>query len=369
MKNRFLFIIFLVIINVSCSQKEQKTGNLKRILLQKTKDIQPISSFISDVDYIELSYPANINPGKIELVKLLNKEFIVKQKYAGTTSILRFSSDGEFINKIGNEREVQSPRDIIIYNDDYAVWGETGVYVFSKNGEFQQKILNISKSGNRFFNSENNFYFFNELGKPGYLSEYSASGKAGKVFHPVQKEFENAGYSIVEEITQNYFHLFSPLIDTVYSFSNKKLTPQYIIEGDVHPTYIELLKKVGDKSETEKNRYINNNQHWIVTDYLENSDYIFIVYRLGSYPFNLIIRKSDWQTSYIKEFVNDIDGGVWEAPSYLSDDNKLYIPLASYQISGHKMLNKKRHGFDEQMEKAQENDNPVLMVCTIEESN
>jgi hypothetical protein len=115
----------------------------------------------------------------------------------------------------------------------------------------------------------------------------------------------------------------------------------------------------------ERQRFINNNRHWVVKQYLENKNFIFITYRLGSNPFILLIRKADGKTIYCKELINDIDGGVWDDPVYLSDDDKLYIPLNAYQITGHKMKNKKRHGFDAQMEKAQQNNNPVVMVCKL----
>lgn len=364
MKNIVKIFIILFVLNISCSTSEQKTGDVKTIVLKETKDIQPASSYISGVDYIELKYPEEIEPGRILDIKLLNKEIIVKQRYGGETSLLGFSKNGVFINQIG-KNEIQNPRDIINYNNDFAVWDETGVKVFSKTGEYQRKIFNARGPGSRFFYSKGKFYLFHETTAPGYLSEYSTDGKKEHVFHPLKVEFESDGNPSVTELRKDYFHLFSPINDTIYAFSNRQLTPKYIIDGNSHPTYIEVLKKIGLESESEKLRYIRNNQHWTITTYLENQKFIFIDYSLGSYPFNIIIRKSDWQISYVKEFINDIDGGVWDDPYFLSDENKLYIPLTSYQISGHTIKNKKRHKFDEQMEKAQQNDNPVLMVCKL----
>jgi hypothetical protein len=364
MKNSVKLGFVLLAVTVSCSTGEQKTGEVKTIVLQETKDIQPASSFISGVDYIELQYPEEIKPGRIQRLKLLNREIILQQRYGGETSILRFSRKGVFINQIG-KNEIQNPRDIISYNNDFAVWDENAVKVFSKTGEFQRKIFNVREPGNRFFYSKGKFYLFHETTAPGYLSEYSTEGKKEHVFHPQNTAFESNGNASVTELKKDHFHLFSPLNDTIYSFSNRRLTPEYIIDGDEYPTYTEVLKKMGEKSDAETSKYIRNNQHWTITTYLENQNFIFIDYSLGSYPFNIIIRKSDGQTSYIKEFINDIDGGIWDDPFFLSEEDELFIPLNSYQISGHTIKNKKRHEFDEQMDKAQQSDNPVIMICKL----
>lgn len=368
MKNNIALLLFIVILSFSCTENQQQSGNIKTIELQKTKDIQPVSSFISGVRYIELKYPENISPGKIESVKLLNNEIVVQQKYSGKNSLIRFSANGEFLNKIGElseTKDIQNPRDIVSYNNDFAVWGQNSVHIFSKAGDYQRKIMNLNKPGNRFLYSDGKFWFFHESTPPGYLSGYTLAGKLDNVFHPVKNTVESTEYSAIAEVKNNNFHLFSPLNDTIFVFSGEKLTPKYVIEGGSYPTYIELISSQNFDDEFEKSKFINNNQHWRITRYLENEDFIFVVYRLGSYPFHLIINKSDWQVSYIKDFINDIDGGIWDDPFYLSENNELYVPLASYQVSGHTVKNKKRHNFDEQMDIAQQNDNPFLMVCKL----
>ncbi|MCG6189367.1 6-bladed beta-propeller [Maribellus maritimus] len=364
MKNKVKILIILFVIHISCSTGDPNTGDIRKIVLKETKDVQPVSSFASDIDYIELKYQGEVQPGRIQNVKLLDNEIIVKQRYGGETSLLRFSKRGEFLNQIGKNR-IQNLRDIISYNNDFAVWDEVGIKVFSKNGEFQRKIFNVNEPGSRFFYSKSKFYLFHETNAPGYITEYSMEGKKENVFRPLKAEFENEGNPSVTELGKDNFHLFSPINDTIYVFSNQKLLPQYVFDGKPYPTYIEILKKAESMSEYERIKYIRNNQHWKVRTYLENDNFIFIDYSLGSYPSNIIIRKSDWQISYVKEFINDIDGGVWDDPYYLSDKDELYIPLTSYQISGHTIKNKKRHEFDEQKEKALQSDNPVILVCKL----
>ncbi len=368
MKRNITLLLLLLILNFACSEREQNSSKYKTILLQESENIEPISSFMSGVRYIELKYPDSVAPGKIESIKLLDNNIIIKQRYAGKATLIRFSADGDFLNKIGeisDSKEIQEPRDVTTYNNDFAVWGESGVHVFTKEDKYQRKIININQPGESFFYSGNKFFFFHESSSPGYLSEYSISGKLNKIFHPVKEEFENTEYSAVTEVTQDKYHLFSPLNDTVFVYSNEKLAPEYVIEGETYPTYIQVLRAKDFNNETDKTKYINNNQYWMITNYLENRNFIFIVYRLGSSHFYLIVRKPDWQTDHIQKFINDIDGGIWDDPICISGNNEIYIPLTSNQISGHKILNKKHHGFEEQIEIAQQNDNPVLMVCKL----
>lgn len=368
MKNNIALFIILIVLTVSCSKEVKRTGKYRTIALLNTENIHPLSNYVSDVNYIELKYPTEIAPGKIEDIKLLDNDIIVKQRYLGKTTFIRFSSKGDFLNKIGEisrSEDIQDPRDITTYNNDFAVWGESGVHVFTKDDDYQRKIININQTGDSFFYTGNKFFFFHEAASPGYLSEYSISGKLDKVFHPVNEELENSEYSTVAEVAKDQYHLFSPLNDTVFAFSNNDLTPEYVFESETYPTYIQLLKNIDSMDQSETKKYMNNNQHWLVTNYLENRDFIFIVYRLGSNAFNLIIRKSDWKTSYVKKLINNIDGGIWDDPYYLSANNQLYIPLRSGQIAGHKILNKYHHEFDTQIEMAQQSDNPVLMVCKL----
>jgi len=370
MKYKFEICIILIVFNFSCSNIRKKPKDIKTILLKKTEDVQPFSSFISELDYIELKFTQNnLMAGKIESLKLLDNDIIIKQSVKRETELLRFSEDGKFLNKIGQigkePGEINDPRDVILYNNDFAVWDQNGIKLFSKSGDYKEKLFNARLPGNRFFYSKNRFNLFHETTAPGYLSEYAQDGSLEHIFNRNNLEYSGTGYSAVTELAKDSFHLFSPINDTIYAFAHEQLIPKYIIQGKSYPTLVQTLKKAGSLNPQETLKYLNNNRHWTIKTYLENRNFIFIVYQLGSYPFHLIIRKSDWQTTYIEEIINDIDGGVWDDPVYLSDNDELYIPLNAYLIKGHKIRNKIRHGFEKVIEMTELSNNPVIMRCKL----
>lgn len=370
MKYKFKIYIILIAFSYSCSTVQKKPKDVKTILLKKTEEVQPFSSFISDLDYLELKSPEkDVLNGKIERVKPVGNDIIVIQSFKRKVSLLRFSKDGKFLNKIGQKDkesgEIINPHDITVYNNDFAVWDEGGIKLFSKSGDFKGNLFKTNLPGNRFFYSKSRFYLFHETTAPGYLSEYETNGKLVHIFKRNNFEYSGTGFSSITELVKDSFHLFSPINDTIYAFANEQLAPKYAFHGRSYPTLVQLLKKAGTGTPQEILRYLNSNRHWTVKTYLENRNFIFIVYQLGSYPFHLIIRKSDWQITYIEEIINDIDGGLWDDPVYLSDDNELYIPLSAYQITGHNIKNKVRHDFDDIVKKAELTGNPFIMRCKL----
>ncbi|MFW5754987.1 MAG: 6-bladed beta-propeller [Tangfeifania sp.] len=368
MKNRLKILVALIVVGFGCSQKEHKPEDFKKIVLKKDENVEVLSRFVSDLEYIELQYPADSLIGPIENLKLLGDDLIIKQRIAGDLSYLRFSEEGRFLNEFGPGSEavsLQNPRDILKYDNKFAVWDDAGVHALSESGNYIGKIVDTQHTGNSFFYSRDNFYLFHESNGPGYLSKYSINGKLSEVYKAGNRQADNLNYSRVPEMAKDSFHLFSPVNDTVFAFSQGQLSPGYLIEGESYPTLSNTLKKINELDELDKLKYLQNNKHWVIKRYLENPDFIFVVYRLASDPHYLIIRKSDWKTTYFGRAINDIDGGIWDYPMYLSDDNELYIPLGTYQIAGHKMQNKKRFDFEKVIERNLENPGPVIMKCKL----
>lgn len=370
MKNKTVIFLLIVLVSVSCSTDYGSNKKIKTIHLKETEDFLPVSSFIEDINYIELSIENNHSViGEIEDLKLLDKDIILKQNIGRETSLLRFSDTGKFLNKIGingnGPDEILNPRDIILYNEGYAVWDQMAVHSISKTGKYTRKIFDAQVPGNNCFYFKNKFFLFHELTSPGLLSEYSEKGKLVKTFAPNEFDFAGMGYSKVVYLAQNEFHLFSPIIDTVFSFNGIKLLPVYLFDSGPYPSFSRLMKKYEGKHPLELLKYLNNNQHFVVDRYLENRNFIYIGYRLGSNPFHLLIKKKNWELIYFKKCFNDIDGGLWEEPLYLSDDDVLYIPLYPYQIQNHKIANKYNKDFNILQDKTILNDNPVIMCCKL----
>ena len=128
---------------------------------------------------------------------------------------------------------------------------------------------------------------------------------------------------------------------------------------------MQVLKDAGTKDELELRRYINNTEHVVVKNYLENRNYIFITFWAGSNASHLIIKKDTWKKIYFKIALNDVDGGVWENPVYLSEDDELYIPVSAARINGHKVVNKTKKGFIRFRDNMKSTGIPVIMRCKL----
>lgn len=370
MKFNTIFVFIILLISISCSENEQVLKGIKSIHLKGTNDILPISSFVKSIDYLELKFPTNNTyNGEIEGVKIIGNELILTQRKGSESNFLRFSKDGNFKNELTHKnlaaKEITKPKDIIQFNSDYALWGESGIHVISKAGKYKNKLFDTTLPGNRFFYSKNKMFLFHESTPPGFLGKYNTNGSQEKIFSPSSKQTTHLGYSTVSIMGKDNFHLFSPLNDTVFAFNQISLSPKYFVSAHPYPTLMQILINAGDKDEKEILKFINNKKYVVVKNYLENKNYIFITYWVGSKSINLVIEKRNWETTYFALCVNDIDGGIWGNPVYLSDDDELYIPLSSYKITGHKIVNEKRKDFNLIKEKIGKSGNPVLLRCKL----
>lgn len=343
---------------------------LTTIDLSESEDVLPISSFIKSVHYLKLeTNQKKIEVGEIEALKLIDNELIVKSGKAKEKSILRFSKDGNFLNEIlGTQSKINdlvNANDFIGLNNEIAVLGESEIHLFSKSGKPLKKWGDFNFQANRFFTSNNRLYIFNETAELGYLSSFDINGKSQDGNKKSKAHKKLLDFASVMNLGSENFHLFSPLTDTVFRFSKNKLFPVYVFNSAHFPSYMNIADSLINRSEKEARRFVNTHQHVIVKNYLENANYIFITYWVGSSSSNVLINKKNWTSTYFKSAVNDIDGGVWENPVYLSEKDVLYIPVSSSKISNHKVLNKKKKGFKKFQEGFETGDNPVIMLCKL----
>lgn len=368
MKLNKYFIIIIVLFSFSCSEKEVQLEDVQTIDLKESKDFLPISSFISELNYLELQISeANIEIGEIQDIKVFGDDLIIKQRKAGEISFIRFTKDGEFINEIVNNQKgrITNPLDIIPYKKDFAVLDANGVYVVTKLGKYKGELVSSEISGSNFFATKNSFYTINESTSEDFLIKYSESGKTKKV-NRLDERLNKLIYTNLVTVGKNNYHLLSSFSDIIYSYSNDKLVPKYRLDGGEYPTLKEVWQNVGDRDAKETMRYIYDTQHVLVKNYLENDEMIFMTYWVGSHSSTVIIKKANWETRYYARGVNDIDGGVWLKALYLSDNNELYVPISAYKIGGHKISNKRHHDFEDLQLHIAATGNPVIMKCTLE---
>lgn len=361
-------VIFSMVFS-SCKEKQVVNSGLSQIALKKSRDILPISSFVADLDYLELK----INKTSIELGDIINiKEFdndlIIQQRRANEISFLKFTGKGEFVNTIvsnkGGRGRISKPLDVILFNNEYAVLAEDGIYVVGKSGKFKTKLISAKMPGSKFFESKGRFYVANDVPDSGLYTVY-LQNKKSKLIHFPEERLRELGRSNLAAFATKNIKLVSSYSDTVYAYNNTTFTPEYIIQSDAYPTFAEVWRNIDDKNDIETLKYLHNTQHSRIKSYFENSNYIFLTYWQGSYQTTALIKKNSWKTLYFAEAVNNIDGGIWENPSFLSQNDELYIPITPYKAGGHKILDKRHNDFEKIQLHIAASGNPVIMRCKL----
>jgi len=370
MKLRNTIILLLAIVFFACDNKTQPVEDgVENIILKESKDILPISSFVEKVDYLELKVAeAGLEVGVIEDVKVLGNDLIVKQRMAGSESFWRFTKSGEFVIELvgKNTPRIKGPRDIITYADGFAVLAENGIHAISRDGKYLQQLVKGTMHGSSFFFRDGNFYVVNEHDLNNVLYRFTPGGSARTRVKALPEPVLRNTYSAVETTGKSQIHYFSALNDTVFNYKSAKVAiPEYVFSGDEMPTFAEVCSNLPDKEDREILRYLRETEHVIVRKFLENRNYLFLSYWVGSHPTTAIYNKVSGEIRYFGFGVNDIDGGVWDEAVFLTDKNELYVPITAYKVGGHKISNKKVKGFDLLQAHIAATGNPVIMKCKL----
>ncbi len=363
MNIRNIGLLLLVIMLFACSQHSNKES-FKTITLKKSQDILPISSFANRIHYTELKVSeAGIDMGEIQDVKLIGDDLIVKHRMSGKSSFLRFTDSGEFvIELVGTKNSrITQPQDIVAYEDGFAVLAGNGIFTVTREGKYKGQVVRAAMPGSRFFFAEGAFHVINESDRGSLIKTFPAKSQNNKAYEKLPEPVRRMTYSAVESFGRNETHFYSALNDTVFAFNGNAITPVYAFKGNNMPTFAELCKNTTELDDTEALRYLRENEHVIIRKYLENRNYIFMTYWVGSNSSTAIVNKKSGNTRYFGHGVNDLDGGVWDKATFLSDKDELFIPITAYKVGGHKITNKKEKRFADLQKRIAESGNPVVM--------
>ncbi|MDX8340176.1 6-bladed beta-propeller [Draconibacterium sp. IB214405] len=369
MKHTIIGLLFVSLFFTSCTEKPVEESGLPEILLKKSKDILPISSFIKKLDYLELKvHEAGMELGDITYIKELNGDLIVLQRRAREISFIRFSKKGDFLNTVVSNKEgtgkIKVPLDIISYKNDFAVLADDGIYIVGKDGEYKSRLIATEMPGTKFFESNNRFFVVNDVPDYGLYTVYTSNGEVKNMSFP-EARLKDLGRSNLAMSGAANIVMVSSYSDTVFAYQKTAFKPEYLIESDGYPSFAETWRNKETKDDMETLKYMHNNQHSKIKSYFENKNYIFLTYWLGSYQTTALIKKRGWETTYFTEAVNNIDGGIWDNPTFLSPNNELYIPITAYKVGGHKISDKRHKEFEKVQLHIAATGNPVLMRCQL----
>ncbi|WP_347838056.1 6-bladed beta-propeller [uncultured Draconibacterium sp.] len=370
MKQKILipFILLLVFLG-SCVEKPIEKDGLPTIALNKSQDILPISSFVENLDYLELKVSeVGKELGDIENIKELNGHLVIQQRRAREISFLSFNSKGDYINTLVSNKQgkgkIKRPLDIIDYKKGYAVLADDGIYLIGKDGEFKSKIVSAQMPGSRFFYDRNQFYVINEIPGNGTYSVFAEDEKVAKIEFPEPRLRELGKSNLVAADAKN-IRLASAYSDTVFAYAHSGFKSLYHIASNEFPSFASIWRNINTNDAVKTLKHIHNTPHAKIKSYLENENFIFLTYWLGSHQTTAVINKTDWQTTYFAQAVNNIDGGIWDNPNYLSADNQLYIPITAYKVIGHRISDKRHQEFETIQQRITVSGNPLIMRCRL----
>lgn len=360
---------FLLLLTVlfSCTQKVSES-TFQTISLKESKDVLPISSFANKLEYIELkASESGIELGEIEAIKNIDNDLIVKQRMSGKRSFIRFDQSGAFICKLTSESIFTNnePKDVIKYENGYAVLAEEGIYSINKLGNNATELVGGLMPGNRFFFSGGEFRVLNEMNRGELLQSFLAGTRNNTDAEMLQLSVQRMTYSALGHSGKNEIHFYTALSDTIFACKNNRTVPVVGFEGNKMPTFAQLCDSIVGMGDTDALRFLREKEHVVIRKYLENKNYLYLTYWVGSNSTTAILNKKTGTTRYFSHGMNDLDGGVWDKPLYLSEKDELYVPISAYKVSGHKISNKKQKSFSKLQKQLAGSNNPVLMKVRL----
>jgi len=363
----YLLSLLLFLGLVSCQQQISQESKIDKVVLRQSTDVMPISSFASSVEYLELKIAqTNILLGDIEAVKQIGSDWIIKQRFAGRSSFLRFNQKGDFITELAESKvsEIIAPKDIIAYENGYAVLAQNGIHQLADDGKYMKKLVSGVPVGNRFFEEDGKFFILNEKYADQFIVEAGENISNQKGTNLLLDRVQRMVYTEVQNSGKEQL-IYSALNDNLCRMVNDEPVKVLTFSGDGIPTFAKLVKAISKMDEKDALKYLRETEHVSIKRYLENTKYIYLDYWVGSHSSTAIIDKETGTTQYFDRTVNDIDGGIWERPQYLTEKNELVIPLTAYKIAGHEISNKKEKNFMRLQKQIADSNNLVLMFCKL----
>ena len=342
--------------------KSIRPSNKSLMELKVLNPISPIktySSLFTSVRLVNLETTKDCLIGDIHSLRIDGNDMYIIHYISSSSSLLRFNTDGRFLNVIGKKigrgpSEIMNPRDFCLDNNIIEVWSKLNISKFSKEGAFIKKTFNAYVPGVGFFKDDGFYYLFHSASPPYMLTKYKSHGGIKTRFLP---------YNYIDAVSSNdkvlfynnHVSLFSSVSDTIYTFIN----------GDVIPSaYFNFVNMTSAHSSLKKSKHItefltNLKNNCVITNYFENSNYIFFEFSYNKKVSYCLYDKENRKSKYFdNKIIDDITNLTFNTPICLTDDNCLVIPVYDYEINSKKNKNSLSLSSDLY-------NNPILLFCKL----
>ena len=409
---RIIFFTCIVLLIFSCKNNSGTGSRISgngsdkffEIDLEKAfnnKQTVPLSTIASDVEYIVLETKEDCMVRPVVRYYFTDSLIFIRNY----DHILKFSSNGKFIERIGTSGRGPGEIDLI---RNLSFLPDKKTLVVQKN--YQRELLFFSFTGEliKTLDYEPHIESFKILPDGHFLTyESGALGTEDIMFCIMNENWDTLstiknytkwtstpssiqimiGYPAFEPFyfSQSMYHLKSMYNDTVYRISSDKMEPEYFINLGKHKLPDELRPERLGASQLQKFR--DNGHNYYFPQVFEASKKVFIwAFNYGESEsskyliYNKLNKKCTFLTNYENKstgFVNDWDGGIDFWPTGQLNDNQVFMPITPLQFK--KQLAEKttdNNGIKNPERKSKllnlissldETDNPVLMVVTLKQ--
>ncbi len=365
-------IIAVLIVFFSCENKPEKQGDL--IVFENATEYNKNIITFESARFVKLDNNKDAFLGENVKMKIYNDE-IYLMEMKNQKVLFHFDSNGNFINKIGQKgkgpEEYLNLFDFSIRNDTIFLLVQNDksfIYSYLLNGNFSKKIEIPQRSANFELLPDDNFLINSQYsyGSEKRLFIMSETGEELKGFLPKKKDlptgFIDPGNGLFQsEEALLFCEVYN---DTIYSFENNELIPQYIIDfGPLTNSDIDVTK-VFNMDNIEYFLALSKRGISAIRKCYETRDYVFINYsrqKEGEKTriFYLLYNKHQKSVSTL---IFDEDSSIINNFLGFTNQNELVFILYPYGNE----IDELKHIFPNTIiPKLNEKDNAMLVFCKL----
>jgi hypothetical protein len=274
-----LSLSFLISLN-GYTQSAVTKNKIEFIDYKKEIPVQNfIETFVKEVEVIPLETTKLSLIDKYPRLEIFDNQFYV-YNILGIYKILRFDSNGKFLNSVGaSGRGPQEFNDIANIEVDkkgvslLSARPSYSIYRFNHNGKFISKRLLDEKPLQLFSYKEGSLIFNGFNNAQGRLIFTDSLGKNARVLLKEKKFFQNMeGVKAITSSCKDFLSFNDCFTDTIYRISGLSASPSVVYNMKEYKTAKELLEQMKD----QKSGFINamNSLFSVVFYFYENHKYI-----------------------------------------------------------------------------------------------
>ncbi len=375
--NKLLFIIIGILCLCMTGISQSDVDKIIRLKCDFANS-EPVkmSDLISEIKYIPLETNPDCDIGYMN-IPVFGKDIIIRSysgSINGAAGTYRFSSEGKYLNKIGNigrgPEEYQDNCDVVLIEDTVFVISNfsNNILCYSLSGTFLNKYhININARPKSIVQLPDKSFMIS-LSNP---SENGTLLKADRDYNiktgyikniPFQDNPLPKGFQRSKEKIFYFYNYF----DTIFEISKGYPIPSIVIDYGKYKTSNEKL------SADKKDNVILNKPR--ITDFSSCDNYLHLCayYPFKNATYSTLYRISDGKQVTWTKLINDIDNGTLDRWSGFLAENTLIFHLMPSTIKARfekmtdaEKLDPKNSGFVNMASKISSGSNPVLMICKL----